>query len=62
MPISKDVAPRLVKLCASSGIPLPGNGLLQVNVKLVLLIIHLHAAVESQIVRDRNEYKQKYAD
>lgn len=60
--ISREVATRLVKLPPSSEIPLAGMEPLQLNMKFVLLIIHLCTIVESQIVRDRNEYKQKHAD
>lgn len=59
--ISREVAPRLVKLSPSPEIPVAGREPLQLNMKFVLLIIHLCTVVESQIVRDRNEYEQKHA-
>lgn len=60
--ISREVAARLVKLSPSPEIPLAGREPLQLNMKFVLLIIHLCAVVESKIVRDRNEHEQKHAD
>ena len=60
--ISREVASRLVKVSPSCEIPLAGREPLQLNVKFVLLIIHLCTVAESQIVRDRNEYEQKHAD
>lgn len=58
--IAGGAATRLVKL--SPGISLPGRGSLQLNMKFLLLIIHLCCDLKSKIVRDRNECEQKHAD
>lgn len=58
--IAGGIATRLLKF--STGISLAGREPLQLNMKFLLLIIHLCTDVKSQIVRDRNEHEQKHAD
>lgn len=58
--IAGGVATRLVKL--SLGVSFAGRESFQLNMKFLLLIIHLCTDLTSQIVRDRNECEQKHAD
>lgn len=56
----KVVARRWVKPFPSPEIPHAFKEHLQLNMEIVLLVIHLCALVDSQIVRDRNEHEQKH--